>query len=506
MTKYLTDVKYPSDFVISQSVTRFNYVRSIKSGQSHYCTESFRYCDLACGNGVTLLFLAALYPEANFIGVDINSSHIQEANSIKTACQIHNVDFIEADLAELNTSELQGFDYIAIAGAYSWLSGTARSSLHDFVDRKLNRNGLFFIHYASLPGRVAIGPLWRLMQEYTKSIEGSKQRAEEAVKLVTTMKQFNAGFFEQYPVARSRLKGFKNQSLEYIAHECLNESWKAHYHFDIVEEMKKLGLRYIGNSQLRRNYPELLVPNAYTDLLQSAPDKTVSESLLDYINPDVSRMDIYSKCCSSGEESNIGGVVFGVDLNIDSIKESVTFSDGAEFSLKNEKMQRIFLLLSEKPRTLADLMEDSMLGKDDVIDVSRGVEMLVAVGQIVPFKQTANVLRNDTSSIIKIRIPLMLNAYMLSPDNWKKGYIFLASPVSGYGHRVSWLQAVILYALTLDSEGSVWERVSRVLKLDNVVNTKPDNFNLTLEQIEKQLPNFLGRRLAKFIQLGIAEE
>ena len=76
-TGYITDLDYIPGFYPHMSPTAMRYAASLNSVNPPETADGFRYLELGCGLGRSLTTLAAANPQGEFIGVDINSSHIE---------------------------------------------------------------------------------------------------------------------------------------------------------------------------------------------------------------------------------------------------------------------------------------------------------------------------------------------------------------------------------------------------------------------------------------------
>src|ERR1041385_4891014 len=61
----------------------------------------FRYLDLGCGQGFGLCLLAAIYPKAEFLGVDFNPENVAHGRELARSAGLFNVRFEEADFFDL---------------------------------------------------------------------------------------------------------------------------------------------------------------------------------------------------------------------------------------------------------------------------------------------------------------------------------------------------------------------------------------------------------------------
>ena len=69
-------------------------------------------CDIGCGKGAGVLWLAATYPRSTFYGIDVTQEGITEARAMATDRGLQNAVFLLADGADLPADLSDKFDYI----------------------------------------------------------------------------------------------------------------------------------------------------------------------------------------------------------------------------------------------------------------------------------------------------------------------------------------------------------------------------------------------------------
>ena len=113
--------------------------------------ETARVLELGCASGTNLLGMAASLPEASFVGVDLSSPAIAEAESRARRHNLSNITFHCLDLNELPDS-LGSFDYIIAHGLFSWVDRRTQTALLQAASNHLAPNGLLYLSYNVLPG------------------------------------------------------------------------------------------------------------------------------------------------------------------------------------------------------------------------------------------------------------------------------------------------------------------------------------------------------------------
>ena len=163
-SQYTQDVEFNSGFGSLQTPIHL-FTAAILCGYDQLdVTRPFRYLDLACGNGHTLTLLADAYPQADFVGIDINPAHIEKANSIAERAGLTNVTFIQGDVVDLNSADYQPFDICAVSGVFSWLDQGRQKSLLSFVHDIVRKGGLFYLDYSAQPGMSQNATVYKMIQ------------------------------------------------------------------------------------------------------------------------------------------------------------------------------------------------------------------------------------------------------------------------------------------------------------------------------------------------------
>src|SRR5271168_4145766 len=94
--EYVTDVTYVRGFEKSLSPTYLRLCAAV-NGFDVPGEPAFDYCELGCAYGDTTIALAASYPRARFVGIDLNAEHVASANATARDGQVGNARFVERD-------------------------------------------------------------------------------------------------------------------------------------------------------------------------------------------------------------------------------------------------------------------------------------------------------------------------------------------------------------------------------------------------------------------------
>jgi ubiquinone/menaquinone biosynthesis C-methylase UbiE len=110
-----------------------------------YFSDGDVVCDVGCGNGRTLLALAAAHSGATFHGVDFAAAMIERANEAKARAGLENVHFRHFDASSSNLSELFTFkfDKILTKRLLINVKGEARQRAVDNIHAMLKDDGTY---------------------------------------------------------------------------------------------------------------------------------------------------------------------------------------------------------------------------------------------------------------------------------------------------------------------------------------------------------------------------
>ncbi|QIK36806.1 methyltransferase domain-containing protein [Caldichromatium japonicum] len=312
-TGYVQDVAFRSGVVPGQSPAAMNGVALARGYLPPRLDRPFGYLDLGCGEGTTLLALAALYPEGRFFGVDFNPAHIAAANRAKAALGLDNLTFFEAPFVALPELPLpERFDYIASNGIYGWLDPANAAAVDAFVGAHLAPGGLFYVEYLSQPGKVAIAALWRFLQKMTPLADfggDARARAEAALTLLERLARRGMAFFQQHPsalaAARHYLAGKKRDAyqIDHFAHNAMAEHFTPRAFDEIAARFAPQGLTFVGRADLELNDLELAVPPAQVPTFREFADPVRRELLMDFIRNEHDRRDLWGKELTADAEA-----------------------------------------------------------------------------------------------------------------------------------------------------------------------------------------------------------
>src|SRR5262245_30879492 len=106
--------------------------------------EDARVLELGCASGGNIIPLAARFPKAHFLGIDLSSRQVEAGNRRAAALGLGNIDIRQGDLAEIRLRG-QTFDYVICHGVFSWVPQAAQDAILQLCADTLSPNGLAVI-------------------------------------------------------------------------------------------------------------------------------------------------------------------------------------------------------------------------------------------------------------------------------------------------------------------------------------------------------------------------
>lgn len=506
---YTTDVKFPSTFGAYQAPVHMHWTSAVMGAVPGPVRGDFAYCDLGCGNGMTLNVIAVSYPEARFYGVDINTDHIADGRSLAARGGIPNTTFVNASFADLANQDLPQFDYITIAGIYSWLSFEMRSAITAFLKSHLKPGGYLYIHYSALPGSAVMDALYTYIQTVVRNVEGdSVQRFSKGLEVAHRLKDANALLFRAHPMALAQLNGISQHNPEGMAHEVLNSQIHSLYHHEVRAEMAKAELEFVAQARLEANYPELVMPRVAAQALQRIseefPDPIVREASVDWLLNQTVRMELYRKRGGDGGDPHT--VLDGLYLHRFAegdegpARQRITARTGID--LLSPPIGTILKTVGRKSMSIGELMASDALAGFERPAIQKAIEKLVAVKLVNVLLRPAPLDKYVKGGRYRFPSPLneiALNEYLLAPDP-----VPFASPVVGTRLLIPQHDRMRVLAILGGNLGAVWKEFQeKRVKVTDPQGKEVTSYERFREHVDNGLGEFAERAIPELLRLGI---
>jgi SAM-dependent methyltransferase len=507
---YVTDVPYLRTFSNDPSPAHLRLAVAL-GGFTPPPERDFDYLELGCGHGDTLATLAAAYPDARFVGVDLNPEHIAFARATAERGGLDNLRFLEADFETLlEDATLPGCDYVAMYGVISWISPEKRRAALRLASAKLEKGGALFVSYNALPGWAAVAPLRRLLLDSAAGAAGnSRDRAKHALGVAHLLRQAGAEYFVQNPAAASMLDTVMHAGLPYAVHEYFHEDWHPHYFEDVAREMAENDLWFAAQVPLFFNYRDLAIPASMRSLFEGVTDRVAFECLKDYALNQFFRRDVYLKGAGGRSDETtqrfLDETTFGTMVSAPHVKRQVALPS-CTLRYSGPLFDALLAALATGPHSASELVAMPAL-RDHPKAMLREAVLQLAIGdQITPMVRAAP---RVAPSSRRPSLPSRHNRAVLGEPMTDDRPLVLASPATGRGIVLTHLDAMCLRAVTEadPDDRPRWLRTfmaTAKVKLsvgDGVVAQGIDELDL----LENEIEVFAQQRVPKLVELGVLE-
>jgi SAM-dependent methyltransferase len=239
-----------------------------------------RVLEIGCASGGNLLPLAALMPDAGFLGVDLSPVQIAAGEARRRRYGLANVE-LRADSFEALGPTDGAFDYIICHGVYSWIPEPLRESLMRVIAERLAPDGVAMVSFNVLPG-------WRLFQIARDSMllharmGDPAQRAQRTRELFTRLAAESANKHTYGKFWRDEATHMAAGGDAYLAHEIFEDSNAPETFADFAGRAGRFGLDYLGEAAaVANNEAELAPEGAQSIRALSEGDRLKRESYID---------------------------------------------------------------------------------------------------------------------------------------------------------------------------------------------------------------------------------
>jgi SAM-dependent methyltransferase len=242
-----------------------------------------RVLEIGCGSGGNLIPLAASYPEASFVGIDLSTVQIAHGTAEIEALGLRNIGLQAIDVMVFDAAE-GAFDYIIAHGIYSWVPAPVQDRILALCASLLAASGIAFISYNTLPGWRMLSTVREAMLYHTRDVEDSRARVAKARATLDFLAEAVPDRDSAYGrLLRLAAEHIRQKPDYYVLHEYLEETNEAVYFEQFVERIGARGLRYLGDSDVRTMLPIGLPPKVEATLNRIAPGLIRREQFLDFL-------------------------------------------------------------------------------------------------------------------------------------------------------------------------------------------------------------------------------
>jgi len=217
----------------------------------HSPLQGFHLTELGCGDGANLLPMAFYHPDSTFIGIDNAESGLSRARECAAQIGLHNIQFMQKDICEMEQAEIVQCDYIIAHGLYSWVSDDIREAILQFCRNGLSTTGLAFISYNAQPGWASRGLVRDILLRSASVQQAAiEDKASKAIEVASELLQAMPSRDYAYAVLLAEeLERVRDGKPFYVYHEYLEEFNQGFWLRDFIERARQNNLNYVCDAQ-----------------------------------------------------------------------------------------------------------------------------------------------------------------------------------------------------------------------------------------------------------------
>lgn len=464
---YVTDTLYTDNVFREQGPVWINYVAALNGCVPRPLDKPFAYLELGCGLGHSITIFAAAFPEARFVGIDFNPAHIDHARRRASDLGLTNLVFIEASFQDVAADaagqslarDIGAVDFVAFHGIYSWISGDARQAMQRIIFDRLKSGGLVYNSYNALPGWAAEVPMQRLAKELAMAGSGdSTRRARDAFGKIGELAKLKSGHFAQTSHLGKLIEALVKKPGNYLAHEYLNGDWNAFYAPDVIEEMARAKLDFVGSATLLENEEDLVLTDEARKLLAQQTDSRLRILIKDFMVNQKFRRDVYVRGHAhlGAREARQRQAAFPLVAakSLADLKASIKVPRGT-VNVEEAQLAALKTALNDGAGSELELNAAFAKAGGKSADFGRLLKIFVATGGLMPAARSfrpaplakAKQAKADAAggqSTPRQRLSLKANEKLLQMALDKNAGAALASPVTGNAIQLAPADALVL--------------------------------------------------------------
>lgn len=214
-----------------------------------------RVLELGCAAGGNLIPLAARFPDAHFLGVDLSQRQIDDGARRIATLGLKNIELRRQSITDVGAAD-GSFDYVICHGVYSWVPAPVRDAILKIARENLSPDGVAFISYNVLPG-------WRLRQTLRDALilhvgsQGAlRERVARAREMLSFLEQHTPEATTWGRIFRAEAAQLRNMDDSYIGHEFLEDCNEPCSFAEFMSDATGHSLAYLGEADLAMMLPE----------------------------------------------------------------------------------------------------------------------------------------------------------------------------------------------------------------------------------------------------------
>ena len=211
--------------------------------------ENARVLELGCGDGSNIVNMALHFPNAEFVGIDGSTVHIERGRKMLNYAGAINVTLEAMDIRHVQ-EQFGFFDYIICHGVFSWVPEDVREHILRICRELMTPLGIGYISYNAYPGWKQYEMLREMMDFHVVRQEDQKEQILQARALIRFLSA-HIRDTDKDPYGKfiaSKEDFILGLSDEYLYHEYLEAYNQPYWFYEFIKLLNKNTLQYLGDA------------------------------------------------------------------------------------------------------------------------------------------------------------------------------------------------------------------------------------------------------------------
>jgi len=257
--------------------------------------DSARVLELGCASGGNIIPLAARFPKAHFVGLDLSAQHIREGSRRIATLGLKNIDLRQGDLAETEFAP-DTFDYVICHGVFSWVPQAVQEAILRLCRTALTGDGLAVISYNVLPGWHMRSSVREICLYHVRPDAPAKERVAHARRVLAQVAELTSETTPYGVFLRNEVKRLNQLPAAYILGEFLSPDNTPMPFHAFVARAQRHQLSFLCEADLGSSVGEMLYPAAAERLTaQLGADRLAEEQYKDFVSGRPFRRSVLTK-------------------------------------------------------------------------------------------------------------------------------------------------------------------------------------------------------------------
>lgn len=207
-----------------------------------------RVLEIAGGDGVNVIAMAAALPHARFTSFDLSARAVARGTALVRASGLANVVIETGDLLDLADRMDGPFDYVVVHGLYAWVAEPVREAALRLIGRTLSPDGIAFVSYNALPGGYLRTAVRDMLLHAVQGIDDPDARVAQAHEALVRFATPQPGDRLLQTAMRKIAEPMTHKAPGLLFHDELGDFYAPQALTDVVAAAATHGLAYLGDA------------------------------------------------------------------------------------------------------------------------------------------------------------------------------------------------------------------------------------------------------------------